>query len=387
LNWRATLAFAIEVVFKNIEIIGVDAFSALLFRSDAEKLHASQESVDGADIPLNCGGCQRPDEGPLLGDAALLAVFHNDDFFPKLGGEIGFETWNLLGSAARIAARALFELAVLGRTAKTAAVTMRIHGNSGQNHCWRHLPLKRPLLYRGSDKKFNISNSFLHEQKAVFYPRYASIYVGLGWFVVPVEGESMQMKRSSLRAVARSVLVDRGYEVRVNPGQGYLPGSRVVAEKDGKKINVAVKASKERMLSFTRRSDDDWRTLNFVDLVLAIVPAENNEGAEVLAFKKRALIADFDRAWKALQRQERAVSFKFPVFIPLDEVARKNVGHGVANLKKRSIWSVPLTPEEIQAKSSNEPDKTYIDTFIRRYAKENGLDEHRVFIGISGRAK
>jgi hypothetical protein len=197
----------------------------------------------------------------------------------------------------------------------------------------------------------------------------------------------MQMKRSSLRAVARSVLVDRGYEVRVNPGQGYLPGSRVVAEKDGKKINVAVKASKERMLSFTRRSDDDWRTLNFVDLVLAIVPAENNEGAEVLAFKKRALIADFDRAWKALQRQERAVSFKFPVFIPLDEVARKNVGHGVANLKKRSIWSVPLTPEEIQAKSSNEPDKTYIDTFIRRYAKENGLDEHRVFIGISGRAK
>ena len=198
----------------------------------------------------------------------------------------------------------------------------------------------------------------------------------------------MLLKSSLLRKAARSVLVDRGFEVRVKPGQGYLPGSRVVAEKDGKTIDVAVKASGERVLSFTRQSNDLWRTLHAVDLVLAIVPAENNaEGAEVLAFKRNALVAAFDRAWKSLQKKERPLSFKIPVFIPLDAVARKNVGHDVGNLKELSIWSVGLTPEQLQEKSSVEAEETYIDDFIRRYAKENGVDERRIFIGIRGRRK
>ena len=183
----------------------------------------------------------------------------------------------------------------------------------------------------------------------------------------------MLLKSSLLRKAARSVLVDRGFEVRVNPGQGYLPGSRVVAEKDGKTIDVAVKASGERVLSFTRQSNDLWRTLHAVDLVLAIVPAENKtEGAEVLAFKRNRLVAAFDRAWKSLQKKERPLSFKIPVFIPLDAVARKNVDHDVGNLKELSIWSVGLTPEQLQEKSSVEAEETYIDDFIRRYAKENG---------------
>jgi hypothetical protein len=196
------------------------------------------------------------------------------------------------------------------------------------------------------------------------------------------------LKSSLLRKAARSVLVDRGFEVRVKPGQGYLPGSRVVAEKDGKKTDVAVKASRDRVLSFTRQSNDLWRTLHAVDLVLAIVPAENNtECAEVLAFKSNALIAAFNRAWKALEKKERPLSFKIPVFIPLDAVARKNVGHDIGNLKELKIWSVDLTPEKIQEKISVEPDETYIDRFIRRYAKENGVDERRIFIGIRGRGK
>jgi hypothetical protein len=198
----------------------------------------------------------------------------------------------------------------------------------------------------------------------------------------------MSKKSSLLRTIARSVLVDRGFEVRVNPGQGYLPGSRVIAKKNGKKIDVAVKASKERVLSFTRQSADLWRTLHAVDLVLAIVPAENNtEEVEVLAFKRSRLVAAFDRAWTALQKEERAVSFKIPVFIPLDEVANKNVGHDVCNLKKLKSWIVRLTPDQIEAKSPAETKETYIDSFIRRYAKDNGVAEQRVFIGIRGRGK
>jgi len=197
-----------------------------------------------------------------------------------------------------------------------------------------------------------------------------------------------QIKSSLLRKAARSVLVDRGFEVRVRPGQGYLPGSRVVAEKDGKKTEVAVKASRDRVLSFTRQPNDLWRTLHAVDLVLAIVPAENNaECAEVLTFKSNALVAAFNRAWKALERKERPLSFKIPVFVPLDAVGRKNVGHDIGNLKELSILSVDLTPEQIQEKISVEPNETYIDQFIRRYAKENGVDERRIFIGIRGRRK
>jgi hypothetical protein len=199
---------------------------------------------------------------------------------------------------------------------------------------------------------------------------------------------AMPIKSSLLRLVAQAVLIDRGFEVSVKPGQGYLPGSRLVAKKNGKRTIVAVKASKERALSFTRQPDGKWRTLHAVGLVLAVVPAEDNEEeVEVLAFERDALVAAFDRAWKALQKEERPLSFNIPVFVPLDEVGRKNVGHDVGNLKKLSIWPVRLTAEQARAKSVVRTDESYIDSFIRRYAKENGVAEQRVFIGIGGRGK
>ena len=201
----------------------------------------------------------------------------------------------------------------------------------------------------------------------------------------------MLIKSSLLRTVGRAVLVDRGFEVRVKPGQGYLPGSRLVAKKNGKQTIVAVKASKERALSFTRQPNGKWRTLHVAGLVLAVVPAEDNEEeVEVLAFKRDTLVAAFDRAWKVLQEEERSLSFNIPVFVPLDAVGRKNVGHDVGNLKKQSIWpSVRLTLEQARAKSMSiaRTDESYIDSFIRRYAKENNLDEHQVFIGVRGRGK
>jgi hypothetical protein len=198
----------------------------------------------------------------------------------------------------------------------------------------------------------------------------------------------MLPKSSKLRAAARSVLVQRGFEVRVNPGQGYLPGSRVVAEKNEERIDFAVKASKERVLSFTRQSDDLWRTLHAVDQVLVIVPAADDaDDAEVMAFKRDTLIAAFDRAWNALKKEKRALSFKIPVFVPLDKVARKNVGHDVGNLKAQVVWSVRLTAEQIRTMSSAEAEEDYIDAFIRRYAKDHRVEEHQVVIGIAGRRK
>jgi len=195
------------------------------------------------------------------------------------------------------------------------------------------------------------------------------------------------MKNAHYRVVARSVLMDRGFDVRLKPGQGYLPGSRVIAMKADEDIDVAVKASQERVLSFTKQPNNKWRTLHAVDLVVAIVPAEDGEtGADVFAFEKKPLVRVFNKAWKALEDAKRPLGFNIPVFVPIDEVSRKNVGHGVGNLKKLASWSVHLTEEELVARSAS-TEENYVDQFCRRYAAENGVDVSQVMVSIVGKSK
>jgi hypothetical protein len=195
------------------------------------------------------------------------------------------------------------------------------------------------------------------------------------------------MKSSVYRQVARSVLMDQGYDVRLKPGQGYLPGSRVILAKAGEKKEAAIKASQQRALSFTRQSNTRWRTLHSVDLVIAVVPAEENQDeAEVFMFDSKKLVRIFNRAWKALESAKRPVGFNMPVFVPIDEVSRKNVGHDVANLKKHKIWSIPLTSEEL-AKRSSSDEESYVDQFRRRFAADNGVNVSQVMISIVGQPK
>jgi hypothetical protein len=195
------------------------------------------------------------------------------------------------------------------------------------------------------------------------------------------------MKNSLLRNVGRAVLMERGYDVQVNPGQGYLPGARLSAAKGGKKFNVVMKASQQRTVSFTKQSRTRWRSLHAADLVIAVIPAEHDRNeAEVLAFEKKPLERIFNRAWKELENAKRPVGFNIPIFIPIDETSRKNVGHNVGNLKKLAIWSVHLGAEEVAARSSND-EENYVDQFRRRFAAENGIDVSQVMISILGKAK
>lgn len=195
------------------------------------------------------------------------------------------------------------------------------------------------------------------------------------------------MKNADYRVVARSLLMDRGFDVRLKTGQGYLPGSRVIAMKAGEEFEVAIKASQERVLSFTKQSYNKWRTLHAADLVVAVVPSEDREnGAEVFGFEKRRLVRIFNKAWKALEDEKRPLGFNIPVFVPMDEVSRKNVGHGVGNLKKLASWSVHLTEEEIIARSAS-TEENYVDQFCRRYAAENGVDVSQVMVSIVGKSK
>jgi hypothetical protein len=195
------------------------------------------------------------------------------------------------------------------------------------------------------------------------------------------------MKSSSYRVVARSVLKDRGYDVRVNPGQGYLPGARLIASRTGQSIDVAVKASQERVISFTQQPNKRWRTLHAVDLVIAVVPGEQNpDEADVFAFERKALVRAFDRAWKALEGAKRPTGFNIPIFVPIDEVSRKNVGHAIGNLKKQAEWSVHLTEQELEERSSG-IEESYVDAFRRRFAAENGVDIVQVMVSIVGKPK
>jgi hypothetical protein len=188
-----------------------------------------------------------------------------------------------------------------------------------------------------------------------------------------------RMKKSAMRGLVPSVLADRGLQdVRARSSQGLLPGSRLIAKRDGQEIDVAVKASLERSVSFTKQSKSRWRTASAVDLVVAVVPALNAQNIEVLAFDAPPLVAMFEKAWKALEKAGRSLSFEIPIFVPLDEVSRKNVGHDIANLKALAIWSVHLSPEEARARSSMESPETFYDRIKREIAERNGVDVSKV---------
>ena len=164
--------------------------------------------------------------------------------------------------------------------------------------------------------------------------------------------------------------MDRGFDVRVKRGQGYLPGARVIAVKGGKEIDVVVKASQERAVSFTRQTPTRWRSLHAAHLVVVVVPAENDRNeADVFGFEKKPLERAFNRAWKALENAKRPIGFNIPIFVPIDEGSRKNVGHDVSNLKELAIWSVHLTAEELTARSSSD-EESYVDRFRRRFAAD-----------------
>lgn len=173
------------------------------------------------------------------------------------------------------------------------------------------------------------------------------------------------MKKAVMRAIAPAVLAKRGFEARSKGGQGVLPGSRlVVKNKMGREFDYAVRASDQRSLSFTRLLDGRWRTLNTMDYVLAVVPAaDEDKDIEVYAFKAKALIKTFDEAWNALERAGRSLGPHMPIFVPLDKMSRKNLGHQIANLKELSEWNESFTRSQVKAMGA-------VDDFFERVRQE-----------------
>lgn len=125
-----------------------------------------------------------------------------------------------------------------------------------------------------------------------------------------------------------------------------------------------------------------WRTAHAVDLVLAVVPAQTGDAFEVLAFESETLIGAFDEAWQALERAGRSLSFEIPVFIPLDRIARKNVGHEIANLKDSAIWKVVFSAKDVEAATSSHDTEALIERFKREFAEMIGVEVAKIVVEV-----
>jgi hypothetical protein len=186
----------------------------------------------------------------------------------------------------------------------------------------------------------------------------------------------IRAKKAELRHVARQVLEQEGYRVDVRTGQGILPGARLVISKKGKSWDVSVRTGNERLLSFTRRAEQDWRTLSSVDYVVAVLPAtKDSQSLEVFFFDATTLVQKFNQALEALKRSNRSPSLDMPVFVPVDPGSRKNLGHRVAGLK--AIWSRKVSPEYLGTKVRRE---TFIERVRREFAEIVGADPDKVVV-------
>lgn len=184
------------------------------------------------------------------------------------------------------------------------------------------------------------------------------------------------MKKSAARAVVPALLKARGYEVRARSSQGALPGSRLCATKNGKEYDIAVKASADRNVSFSRLENGDWRGLSSMDYVVAVVPTDDGiKEVEALAFSARMLVKKFDQAWLALKKTGRSLGHQMPIFVSLDEEVEKNLGHDVTNLRAIALWSEELTRSQVKQMGG-------VDDFFERIRQELadrvGVDAGRV---------
>lgn len=185
-------------------------------------------------------------------------------------------------------------------------------------------------------------------------------------------------KKAELRQIGRAELERRGYATQIRTGQGLLPGARLLASKDGKTVEVGVRTSHQRTLSSTLQPSGRWGGLS-VDLVIAVVPAEkNSETVEVVAFDPAVLTKIFEKAREGLEDAGRASRFDLPIFVALDQVSRRKLGHGVSNIKAAALWTVTVGVDEL--KSPSAAAETFIEKVKREFAEKNEVDVSKVVV-------
>ncbi len=193
---------------------------------------------------------------------------------------------------------------------------------------------------------------------------------------------SIGLSKARLRREAASILEDRGFRIAERTGQGIRPWARVIATSvEGARMEVAVRTGSERSIGFSRLKSGAWRTLDNVQMVLAVVPGEEDATrVEVLAFESELLKRWYDKALKVFDKAGRSPELDVPIFIPLDGRSRKNLGHNIFGMKKDAIWSTYIDAQRLMNRHLSEDADSFIARVKREFAERNEVDVSKVSV-------
>ena len=193
--------------------------------------------------------------------------------------------------------------------------------------------------------------------------------------------KNAMLKKRELRACARKALETRGFLV-VEKTEGGLPGSRLQVFKNAKSSKVAVRTSYDREISFSRRPDGRWMTLNKVDEVIVALPSIDQIGAvEVMCFAPEVLIAALENVIAAKKGAADQAASKTPVFLALDLPFKPTTSGTASNLGEKSKWREIVSPVSIPQRSIEQDSVAeFLERVKREYAELVGLDVTKVSV-------
>jgi hypothetical protein len=187
--------------------------------------------------------------------------------------------------------------------------------------------------------------------------------------------------KSRLRYAAAHSMVAKGFEINERTGKGIRPGAGWVATSaEGSELEVAVRICPQSSLSSSRRPDGRFKFENS-QLLLAVAPDQESAGDfTAFAFQCETLKSWYKKALQALADAGRAPELDVPIFIPLHEHSKRNVGHNIAGLKKAALWSVGIDAKRLKDHELGGQSESFFDRVKREFADKNGVDVGRVSV-------
>jgi hypothetical protein len=185
--------------------------------------------------------------------------------------------------------------------------------------------------------------------------------------------------KTQLRGAAALAVAEHGFEMNQRTGKGIRPHARWMAKPaDGPAIEIAVRICPQGSLSSSRRQDGSFRFEN-VQRLVAVTPSQESPGDfTAFLFKSETLKEWFGKALKAMEDAGRAPELDVPIFIPLHEHSKKNVGHNIVGLKQAALWSARIEAKQLEDQRLSEEPESFIDRVKREFAQRNEVDVGKV---------
>jgi hypothetical protein len=186
--------------------------------------------------------------------------------------------------------------------------------------------------------------------------------------------------KSRLRYAAAQALIAKGFKINERTGKGIRPGAGWVATSaEGSELQVAVRICPQSSLSSSRRQDGRFKFENS-QLLLVVAPDQESANFTAFAFQRETLKSWYEKALQALEDAGRAPELDVPIFIPLHEHSKRNVGHNIAGLKKAALWSVGIDAKRLKDHELGGQSESFFDRVKREFADKNGVDVGRVSV-------